>query len=431
MVVPIVDEDDTTKGRRSDKAKEENPTQATISQSILRETANKLIREFAARTIIEDNNKQIWVFTNGFYEPFGEQIFRQLLNENNWPQPDITKVLKIIKSIAGIRRSEFQIDLSHNFTFVNLENCVRNWKTGETFEHDPKYVFKYKFPVVFAGESAGCPLFSEMVDKMFVSEEDIREFKKWCGYQLLNSSHYQKAMFIVGPAGYSKGTLLRTITKVIGEHNCSAAPLKVLCNPNGYSIKFIEHKIANICADLATSVLTGAELSTYYNITGEDLMHGRELRFMPTDFRPRAKLSWAFNKLPMMSMGVFSYNEFWRRCNLIETRSYEYVDDPEFEERLTLEIPGIYSKFFEEGIRLLVKEGFRNYKKDDYKELKMKWLKKMRSASEEDIIKEPRQLLKKLTAEEVKKEDMKLFEMNAEEVKKEEMNDIPNVEKKK
>ena len=330
MDVPLVDKEDTTKGRRSGPAKDANPGKVLVSASIAKEKAEDFILEFAAKTIMEDNNKQIWVCMNGIYEPFGEPIFRKLLTENNWPQPEVNKVIKIVKTLATIRRSAFQIDLSHNFTFVNLENCVRNWKTGETFEFDSKYVFKYKFPVLY-DENADCPLFTDMVNKMFVSEKDIREFKKWCGYHLMNSSHYQKALFVVGPAGSSKGTLFRIATKVIGQENCSAATLKALCNPNGYSMKFIEHKIANICGDLATSKLTGAELSIYYNITGEDLLHGREIRFMPTDFRPRAKLSWAFNKLPMMSMNVFTANEFWRRCNLLETKSYEYSDDPEFE----------------------------------------------------------------------------------------------------
>lgn len=246
---------------------------------------------------------------------------------------------------------------------------------------------------------------------MFVSENDVREFKKWCGYHLMNSSHYQKALFIVGPAGYSKGTLFRTITKVIGEENCSSAPLKALCNDNLYSIKFIEHKIANICGDLATSKLTGAELSAYYNIVGEDLMHGRQILHMPTDFRPRAKLAWAFNKFPMLAMSVFNANEFWRRCIILETRVYKFVKDNEFEEKLVLEIPGIYNKFFEEGARLLVEEGFKEYNKNNFIALKNKWLTHMRSASDDKVL-EPEQLMEKLEEEQESEEELQ----NAKEV---------------
>jgi hypothetical protein len=149
--LPLVDKDDTTKGRRSDYAKAANPTQAMVSHSMIKQTAEAFISEFAAKTIMEDGNRQIWVCMNGIYEPFGEAIFRKLMTEADWPQADVNKVIKVVKTIATIRRKEFQIDLSHNFTFVNLANCVRNWKTGETFDPDPKYVFKYKFPVIFMG----------------------------------------------------------------------------------------------------------------------------------------------------------------------------------------------------------------------------------------------------------------------------------------
>jgi phage/plasmid-associated DNA primase len=157
-----------------------------------------------------------------------------------------------------------------------------------------------------------------------------------------------------------------------------------------------------LCGDLATSKLTGAELSTYYKITGEDLVHGRVIRHMPINFRPRSKLAWAFNKLPMMSMNVFLANEFWRRCIIIETKYYEYTNDHAFEDKLGLEIPGIYNHFFEEGVRLLVEEGFKEFKEDNYKELKNKWISHMRTASDEEIIKDPAKISFVLNAEDVK-----------------------------
>lgn len=355
-------------------------------KEIINEFADFFISEFDIKTIIEEKNKRIWIFQNGYYHPFGESVIRTEADKQDY---DANKILAKIRARASVWRKEFEKEADPNFSFANLKNCVRDWKDGRSYEHDSKYRFRYKLPFDYEGSGATCPRFDEMVNNMLKNKEDVVELKKWLGYHLIEGTGYQKAAFFVGPPGSNKGTLLKVLIKIVGDGNYSAATLQSLCNTNLYSAADLENKLANLCGDLTTDRFTTRELGMYYRITGEDPIQGRKIAHDPRTFKPRAKLTWLFNKLPILTVGVFNANEFWRRCIIFETKAYDYYQDPYFEYKLYEELPGIYNNYFEEGARLLHRNHFKDTKGSDgnYGELRKKWLLNMRRQGEnEDVL---------------------------------------------
>jgi phage/plasmid-associated DNA primase len=381
MSIPIVEADDETKGKWCDAKKVPKKEKTKAEHT---EMASFFVSELNAKSVIEDNNKFIWVFQDGYYHPYGESILRTLCANQGF---DASKIVKLVRAKASVWRKEFIYDLDPGFTYVNLNNCVRDWKGRRTYEHEYKYNFRYKLPFNYDPD-AECPLFDEMVSGMLKNKEDIFELKKWLGYHIMLGTGYQKAAFIVGPPSSSKGTLLKVLTKIVGDGNYSAATLKSLCAGNLYSAADLENKLANICGDLTTNKFTGQELGMYYRITGEDPIQGRVIFHTPKSFRPNAKLTWLFNKLPMLTMGVFNAKEFWRRCLIFETKTYNFYPNPQFEYKLYEELPGIYNHYFEEGVLLLFKHGFKNNigKDGEYGELSQKWLCNMRLTAEDQDV---------------------------------------------
>lgn len=331
-----------------------------------------IISELSVKRIIESDSN-LWYFDGRCYNPYGEAIIKKMCAKNNFPHG---KVLSKIKNLAYIWKREFEIPKEYE-SFINLQNCVYDWRTNQTHEHNPRYNFKYYIPINY-DRTANCPIFKGMISGMLANHEDIPEVLKWLGYHLMVKPKYQKSAFFVGPPATSKGKLLDVLSQLVGKDNSSAHTLKDLMNPTKYFVQDIENKLANISADQSTDKLSSKDIGIFLELVGEDKLSGRAVREKPITFKPKCKLTWAFNKFPSLQMRIFNGNEFWRRLIIFETKKYYIHDDPEFENELYKELPGIFN-WIAEGTMLLDKEGFKNYKGDDgnYKDLKKMWIKWM------------------------------------------------------
>lgn len=385
MSLPLIPEEDTTKGKWSKNKKknqqDNNDKNITYTFDQVDELADYIVEEFAIKTIRE--TKVMWVFRGKYYDSYADSLIEELLtNKELLGGKDISKgkLLQKIRGKSYIDKKEFRKPIEY-YTYVNMDNCVYDIKEDKFYPHDPKYNFTYILPFPYI-KSACCTTFMSIVSGMSKDYRHIDELQKWFGYHLVPGTKYQKAMFIVGPEATGKGKLLFGLEQIIGEGNYSAHSLADLNSPTKYFIQDIEYKLANIKGDQDTVRLSNKDIGMFLAVTGEDTVSGRSVQQIPRTFRPNTKFTWAYNKFPYTDIEIFSRNEFWRRIIIFETKKYFIRPDENLESELIKERSGIFN-WSAEGYRILEKEGFKDYRGDDdrsekmYRDIKKKWIDNM------------------------------------------------------
>ena len=237
------------------------------------------------------------------------------------------------KRRSYVKRSEFnKFD-----NFMPVANGLLNLTTFELTPHTPNKIFTFKLETAYL-PGKKCPKFMKYYTESLPNQEAQQVVQEFSGYTLLPAFPHHYFLFMIGEGRNGKGTLMRTLTGILGVENVAAVPLDQLDGKHRFVVATLFGKLMNICSEPSTKELHPQILK---KVTGQDLVHGEiKNKQNPLNFIPFAKWFVLANKLPPVNDTTLS---FWDRLQLVEyTQSFtdekgnkitdierQWLDDPD------------------------------------------------------------------------------------------------------
>lgn len=296
---------------------------------------------------------EIYTYENGVYQAGGEARLRKkaldLLGDRYLPIYVHQAVEWIRTKLLGEPVQEFNVEDG----FINVENGLVNWRTGELLPHTPERYSSIRIPVTY-DPSADCPDIEKFFSEI-VPPDAVPTLYELFGYCLIPTNRYQKAFLLHGTGANGKSTLLKLLERFVGPQNVSNVPLHRL-EKDKFKVALLKDKLVNIFADISHKGLDTS--STFKALTGEDRINAEFKGKDGFDFRPFARLIFSAN-VPPTSSDVS--NGFFRRWIVIPfPNSFEGRQDPRLLERLTTpgNLSGLLNRALHGLRRLEQKNGF-------------------------------------------------------------------------
>jgi len=274
------------------------------------------------------NGTEIYTYENGVYQSGGEARLRRkaldLLGDQYLPSHVYQAVEWIRTKLCGEPVQEFNLEDG----FINVENGLVNWRTGELIPHTPNRYSSIRIPVTY-DPSATCPEIEKFFSEI-VPADAVPTLYELFGYCLIPTNRYQKAFLLHGTGANGKSTLLKLLERFVGPNNVSNVPLQRL-EKDKFKVALLKDKLINVFADISHKGLDTS--STFKALTGEDRINAEFKGKDGFDFRPFARLIFSAN-VPPTSSDVS--NGFFRRWIVIPfPNSFEGRQDPHLLHRLT------------------------------------------------------------------------------------------------
>lgn len=331
----------------------EGETASQYKRSLIRYGIEVILGSYDLKTIESD---EIYIYEEGIYKKRGSQGLQKLLQLLGEATDNTIK-----ETLGACRRYTY---CSYEETFnlgsdlIPVGNGLLQWKTGELLPFNPGKSFTFKLPVDY-DPLAKCEKWEEFIAEITESPEDVRILQEFFGYCLLRDYPFAKLLLLVGEGRNGKSTVLRILSELLGEGNCSNVLLQQLSDK--FSLSALVGKMANIAPDISAKEVL--DTSIMKALTGHDRVP-IEQKFMDVFFAVLyAKLIFSANKLPRInddSLGLYD------RILLLNF-PYTYKEHPKTGERkadvhlgekLRAELPGILNWSLEGLQRLMKRQGF-------------------------------------------------------------------------
>jgi putative DNA primase/helicase len=130
------------------------------------------------------------------------------------------------------RASDFKRMIVFNNGILDVNKYIK----GEiSLERPTPKLFSYNAIPYDFKEDSECPEWDDALRDIFDGDEDsIRLLAQWAGYLLLPDMSYEKFMMFIGPTRAGKGTIIETLSAMLGDKNCASTTLKSMAGDFGY-----------------------------------------------------------------------------------------------------------------------------------------------------------------------------------------------------
>lgn len=233
---------------------------------------------------------ELYHYQDGVWRPGGDRIIRRriarLLGEDYR-----IGFSNIVIDIVQHGEDALQDDPLDNL--VNCRNGLLDWRSGNLLDHNPATPSRIQIPTSY-DPAATCPKFTEWLHQV-VDDDCVDLVFEIIGYCLLNANPFHKAFLIYGPGRNGKGTLLRTIAKLLGTDNvCSISPQAL--DDDRWATADMFDKLANLAGDVSPRAFAATE--NFKKATGGDMLRAERKFGQPFQFEARATTLAAYNELP-------------------------------------------------------------------------------------------------------------------------------------
>jgi P4 family phage/plasmid primase-like protien len=256
-------------------------------------------------SIISDVAREIWVRPKNIYVPDGiaritaevEAILKSAF------------VQSIAISVCDRIAAKNQIEADAFFAISNpneipVLNGVLNIKTKILRGYNDVDKFRHIIPLIY-DDTANATHFQSFLETTIPSDDDrklVLEILAWCLYGDL---YPQKMVMFTGVGSNGKSVLLSFFREFLGFKNCSSMPLQDI---KGFGLSELVDKVANLCGDIGPQAVENAEILK--TLSGSDAITAPRKFRSAIDFKPRVKLIFSCNKLPIISD---TSDGMWRR----------------------------------------------------------------------------------------------------------------------
>jgi len=256
--------------------------------------ALKLIGMHKFKTIPGKKEDEIWVYTNGYYQPIGKHVIKKYCEGYLGKVCKTHIVNEVINKIGRMTMVNKNNFICKSLNLICLENGVYDINKNQLLEHSPDYNFTAKLPIIF-NLSATCSKIIHFLEEV-IYEEDIPVIQEWLGYCLWRNYFIKKGLVCVGASDTGKTTFINLLVKFIGEDNTSGASLQALTGDK-FSTSTLFNKFTNIYDDMSANDLDN--VGKFKMITGGGWLSGEKKFGDQFQFKNYAKLTFACNRIPL------------------------------------------------------------------------------------------------------------------------------------
>lgn len=300
------------------KDEKEKPTPNVIAQRVIRLT-----------TPVEFVGNVFYRTANGFYMSDDNEYKKLIFKNSPVKTPNfIENVLKIIK--LNVVKLDYDQDFPVRFNNGILINGL--FKECNYTRFTP-----YVVNASYNPNAKPVRIVDDYLN--FISNED-NEYRKLIeevfGYTLIvdinRISHLAKFFVFVGNGENGKGTLLKIIATILGNHNTSSLSIKQIGDPT-YSTA-LKNSLVNLGDDINNEKITTEQLKMLKNISTGDLFTMRGLYREPEEVRLKTTLIFTSNHILKSAETTHSYQ---RRIMWLPLYRKVNADDPYFFDKVTSE----------------------------------------------------------------------------------------------
>jgi len=292
---------------------------------------------------------EIYSYVEGYYIS-NDNDFIDYILVNNLGKNYKLSLFKALQTFVVSQVKGAKVNMNNKPNLINFKNGVLNILDPELklILHDPKYLSTIRIPVDY-NKTARCPAFDQFLNET-LPLDCFNLIWEIIGYNLILDNRFGKAIILIGGTTTGKSTIIKVITKLLGEENISNVSIQELENSK-FRASCIVGKLINTFSDLPASAIK--DDSVFKNlVTGDKITFERKFGH-PFNFENKAKLLFSTNTLPPHKD---PHPAFFRRLILVPFRiSFLGKEDPSLLEKLTTpeELSGIFNKALNGLFRLL------------------------------------------------------------------------------
>lgn len=279
----------------------------------------------------------------------------------------LSSILKLLQADCNVH-SDKPVKEFNTLPLINVINGTLHIdiNTGEVVLK-PHSMYDYvtvQLPVYY-NENAKCPLWRKFVSDITNEREDDQDvLQEFTGYSFLPNCKFQKALMLKGGGSNGKSVFFNIIKALLGGIGSDGRGYVSATEMSKWSKDFrlmpLRHSWLNISYDMEAD-LRGAE-GIFKKVTAGEVLEDSYKHKDPIAFNTRSKLMMAANFFPQVND---TSDGFMRRWLIVELPMH-FVDkgkvrpftndrelDPNLEEKLMKELPGILNWMLEGLQRLL------------------------------------------------------------------------------
>lgn len=260
--------------------------------------------------------------------------------------PSMKKIANLVDAIAAVTHLDEKtepgnwLDGRPGGGLVSCRNVMVNPVTRETVKHTPAYFTTTAVPYDYIADAA-CPVWLRFLNDVFGDDQEaIDTLQEWMGYVISGRTDLQKGVQLIGPPRAGKGTVARLIEKLIGKENAVGTTLKAL--GTNFGLQPLIGKSLCVFGDAQMENRNNSEIvARLLMITGEDSITVDRKNRAQWDGKMGARVMILANKPPRFSDASGAIvNRF---ITLQFTRSFLGKEDPQLENKIQPELPGIFN----------------------------------------------------------------------------------------
>lgn len=239
--------------------------------------------------------------------------------------------------------------------YVALANGILNIETGELLPHDPRF-FSFTTLEFDYNPEAMCPTFQRFLDDIWEDDKELQEsLRLWMGYLLIGTAKFQKFAMLKGESRGGKGTISRVMERLVGERNRAGGEISTFATDFGME-QLVGKRLAIFPeVDRSDSKHLNIAVERIKMITGCDTVsiNRKNREYLSTKLP--VKIVLTCNEIPQFPN---ARNSFTNRMLVFPfVKTFEGREDPDLDEKLRRELPGIFNWALE-GARRLLAGGF-------------------------------------------------------------------------
>ena len=278
------------------------------------------------------------------------KVTRSSVSSEDW-KPNRSSVSNVLDALTAVTLTSSDVEqpawldgpetLSETGVLVSLANCLLEPLTLTQRPHTPRYFVGFDLPFAYDPE-ARCPEWERFLESVWPGDDESKLLlREWFGYVISGKLDRHKMLFMVGAKRSGKGTIMRTLRKLVGEANVAAPTLSSLASNFGLA-SFIGRPLAAIGdARLSRHADTQLIIERLLMISGGDPIDvDRKNQSMWTGVLP-SRVMMASNEAPWFRDASGAITS--RMLVLELPVSFLGREDLELEGKLAAELPGIFN----------------------------------------------------------------------------------------
>lgn len=291
---------------------------------------------------------RLWHYHDGVWRTGGEnEVTRRVISllGDRWRSNQSNDLIRFFQSRDPLITDE------PDRRWVNCENGLLDWSTGDLHDHDPGVASTWQLSTKW-NPDAVCPTVDDWIAEV-APDDAVTLLWQVLGAAIYADLAVQRAVLLFGPGRNGKGTFLRLIKALVGGEHCAAVTLQALSESRWAKAQLFGRAV-NLAGDLDARSIKRTD--DFKMATGGDTMTAERKGQNMFEFTNRALMVFAANELPGTFDHTDGFHSRWVVVPFDKLRLRPDEEDPSIEARMERELEGVFVKAVA-GLRGLMSSG--------------------------------------------------------------------------